>query len=49
MATEINKNVTYPTQTDLFKRQRMGTNSVVKIALSDKINLFVNAVKEKHL
>ena len=49
MATEINKNITYPNHTDLFKRQRINTNSVVKNALSDKINLFVNAVKEKHL
>jgi hypothetical protein len=49
MATEINKNITYPNHTDLFKRQRIGTNYVVKTALSDKINLFVNAVKEKHL
>ena len=49
MATEINKNITYPNQTDLFKRQRINTNPVVKNALSDKINLFVNAVKEKHL
>jgi hypothetical protein len=49
MATEINKNIAYPNNTDLFKRQRMCTTSVVKTALSDKINLFVNAVKEKHL
>jgi hypothetical protein len=49
MATEINKNVTYTNYTDLFKRQRLNTNSVVKSVLSDKINLFVNAVKEKHL
>jgi len=49
MATEINKNVTYTNHTDLFKRLRISTNSVVKSFLSDKINLFVNAVKEKHL
>jgi hypothetical protein len=49
MATEINKNVTYPNHADMFKRQRINTNSNVKIALSGKINLFVNAVKEKHL
>lgn len=49
MATEINKNVTYPNYTDLYKRQRMNTNSVVKNAISYKINLFVDAVKEKHL
>jgi hypothetical protein len=49
MATEINKNVTYTDYADLFKRQRLNTNSVVKSALSGKINLFVNAVKEKHL
>lgn len=49
MATEINKNITYTDYTELFKRQRINTNSVVKSAISDKINLFVNAVKEKHL
>lgn len=49
MATEINKNITYSNYTDLFKRQKINTNSVVKTALSGKINLFVNAVKEKHL
>lgn len=49
MATEINKNITYPDYTELFKRQRINTNSVVKLAISDKINLFINAVKEKHL
>lgn len=49
MATEINKNVTYSNYTDMYRRQRINTNSVVKTALSDKINLFVNAVKEKHL
>lgn len=49
MATEINKNITYSDYTELFKRQRINTNSVVKSAISDKINLFVNAVKEKHL
>jgi hypothetical protein len=49
MATENNKNVVYPNYKDLYKRQRINTNSVVKTALSDKINLFVNAIKEKHL
>jgi hypothetical protein len=49
MATEINKNVTYPSYSDIYRRQRINTNSVVKNALSTKINLFVNAVKEKHL
>lgn len=49
MATENNKNVTYTDYTELFKRQRLNTNSAVKSALSAKINLFVNAVKEKHL
>jgi hypothetical protein len=49
MATENNKNVTYTDFTELFKRQRINTNSIVKLSLSDKINLFVNAVKEKHL
>lgn len=49
MATEINKNIAYTDYTELFKRQRINTNSVVKSAISDKINLFVNAVKEKHL
>jgi hypothetical protein len=49
MATENNKNVTYTDFTELFKRQRINTNSIVKSSLSDKINLFVNAVKEKHL
>lgn len=49
MATEINKNISYTDYTELFKRQRINTNSVVKSAISDKINLFVNAVKEKHL
>ena len=49
MATEINKNITYSDYAELFKRQRINTNSAVKLAISDKINLFVNAVKEKHL
>jgi hypothetical protein len=49
MATEINKNITYSNHKDLFKRQRINTNPIVKTSLSDKINLFVNAVKEKHL
>ena len=49
MATENNKNITYPNYTDMHKREKINTNSVVKFALSDKINLFVNAVKEKHL
>jgi hypothetical protein len=49
MATEINKNITYSDYTELFKRQRINTNSAVKSAISDKINLFVNAVKENHL
>ncbi len=49
MATETNKNVTYTDFNELFKRQRINTNSAVKSALSAKINLFVNAVKEKHL
>jgi hypothetical protein len=33
----------------MYKREKINTNSVVKTALLDKINLFVNAVKEKHL
>ncbi len=49
MATEINKNITYTDYTELYKRQRINKNSVVKSTISDKINLFVNAVKEKHL
>jgi hypothetical protein len=49
MATEINKNVTYTNFTDLFKRQRINTSSSVKTALLQKINTFVDAVKEKHL
>jgi len=49
MATENNKNVTYPNYKDLFKRQKINNSSDVKSALSAKINLFVDAVKEKHL
>ncbi len=49
MATEINKNITYSDYIELFKRQRINKNFVVKSAISDKVNLFVNSVKEKHL
>ncbi len=49
MATENNKNITYPNYTDLFKRQRISTNPSVKEALQVKVNLFVDAVKEKHM
>lgn len=49
MATENNKNITYPNYKDLFKRQKINNSSDVKSALLSKVSLFVDAVKEKHL
>ena len=48
MATEINKNITYPNFKDLFRRQQIVTNASNKSNILNKINLFVASVKQKH-
>lgn len=49
MATENNKNISYPNYTDLYKRQRICTDSTIKSSLLSKINTFITAVKVKHM
>jgi hypothetical protein len=48
MATENNKNITYPKQKDLFKRQKVVLNTTIKNTLYSKISNFVTALKAKH-
>jgi hypothetical protein len=48
MATENNKNITYPTYKDMLRRQQVITNNVTKTNLLAKITLLVNTIKEKH-
>jgi hypothetical protein len=48
MATETNKNITYPNFKDLFRRQQIVTNQTIKSNILNKINLFITSVKQKH-
>jgi hypothetical protein len=48
MATENNKNITYPTKRDLLKRQKIVLNTTTKNSLVSKVLNFVNALKAKH-
>jgi hypothetical protein len=48
MATENNKNITYPSREDLSKRQKIVLDSEVKTNLLSKVITFVNAIKVKH-
>lgn len=48
MATENNKNITYPSLKDLSKRQKVVLDTGVKNNLYNKISSFITALKEKH-
>jgi hypothetical protein len=48
MATENNKNISYSNHKDLFKREKIVLNNVIKSSLLSKITTLTNAIKQKH-
>jgi len=48
MATENNKNLSYSNYKDLFKRQKLVSNSTVKLNLLNAVAVLTSAIKQKH-